>query len=174
MSISDQELAYLVDRLARRYARRCWWADEEDLRQVAWLSAIEARARFVPSAGSVGGFFHLRIKRDIARWLLQNSSPVSSKDNPERYGLVGLTRLPIEHAPPIPCMDPEEEHLLRARHRAVAEAVRAAVHPDDHDALEEMLDGRRPRKRKHNVWAKQHRVIEQLVLLRKTWEEQWK
>lgn len=78
-----RELRDVANRAAGRYARRVFWADIEDLRQEAFMAAIECATRWydpqcgVPLAGYAwrAAVLHLR------KWCWRNSSPVSETDH---------------------------------------------------------------------------------------------
>lgn len=97
MSKVDHDMARAVDKVARRYARRCWWVDEDDLRQEAWLVAHKIRPKYdaqrAPS-GTVRPLVSRAASRALTRLLLFQSAPVSASDG-KRYDLVGLHRAPL-------------------------------------------------------------------------------
>lgn len=46
--MTEKELGAIAATAANRYARRCWWVDEEDLRQEAWVGMLKARPNWKP------------------------------------------------------------------------------------------------------------------------------
>lgn len=89
----DEELDAMALRVARRYQRRCWWADVEDLYQEAWLAISMARRSFDPEYGVP---FIGYATRAAYRWLRgvlwKASAPVSGRCEQLR----GLHRAPLD------------------------------------------------------------------------------
>lgn len=76
-----QEVMRMARRAARRYARRCWWADEEDLVQEATTAALHATrpdGPFDPECGvPVGAYVWRTCILHLRAYLWRQSSPVS-------------------------------------------------------------------------------------------------
>lgn len=149
------EVANLVDGLARSYARRAWWSDVEDLRQSGWIAGLEAMQRFDPAkspTGSIKPLARLRVQRTISRYLLANSSPVSSSDH-GRYGLIGLRRVDLEAVKDdLPDERTAEGELIFERWRArVVVRLRAVV--GDEEIVASLLDGEAPATRAKKLAA---------------------
>lgn len=92
-----EDLDRAADVVARRYARRVWWADVEDLRQEARMVIESTYRNWDPSVGvsrysyvSRAAALHLR------RYLLRQSSPVSAShhycDHLREHRRVPVTR----------------------------------------------------------------------------------
>jgi DNA-directed RNA polymerase specialized sigma24 family protein len=68
-----------VNEAARRYARRVWWANEEDLKQEGWVAALEAAASWKPTGGaSLKWYVWTAIVRSMRNLLLRDSAPVKA------------------------------------------------------------------------------------------------
>lgn len=90
---SFQDVDKLVRRIAGKYARRCWWADREELVQVGHLAVVEARRTFDETVGTpFEGYAQRAVVLSMRRYLWEQSAPVSGcSHRPEK--LRGLTRL---------------------------------------------------------------------------------
>lgn len=102
MSQIDQDMAGAVGAVTRRYARRCWWVEIEDVRQHAWLYAHQARVNsgFDPAlskTGNIKPLIKVAAARNVQRLVLQTSAPVSAPDK-KRHDLRRLTRVSIDEA----------------------------------------------------------------------------
>jgi DNA-directed RNA polymerase specialized sigma24 family protein len=91
----EVELARVVNGVVKRYAARCWWADPDDLRQEAWIAAMEAHKGWNPEKGPIGPYAHVAVRRAVAAFLLHETSPVSSSWH-ERHNLVPLQRSGVD------------------------------------------------------------------------------
>ncbi len=80
--------AQVLDHIIHFYRRRCWWAEEDDLRQEAALAAHVARGKFDPRVGVPWPQFMRRIvNRWLSDYLWRQSSPVSGTSGAEAAGL---------------------------------------------------------------------------------------
>lgn len=70
---------------AAHYARRCWWAEVDDLRQEAYLAALRAQRTFQANVGVVAEAYVWRaVVLALAKYLWNQSSPVSGgSQNPK-------------------------------------------------------------------------------------------
>lgn len=166
-----EELADMVDGIARDLARRVWWADVEDLRGVGWIEGLAALARFdttKSTSGSIKPFARLRVQRGMTRYLLQNSTPVSASDH-GRYGLIGLTRAELD--PGMPDERTTEGSLVFERWRArVVVRLREVVR--DPKILASLLEGEAPSTPADEIAVLDAtRKIEQDPELRLLWAE---
>jgi hypothetical protein len=94
----DQDMAAALGQVVRRFTRRCWWADEDDVRQVAWVAAHKVRTKFNPElsrTGNIKPLVRLATSRIVQRLVLSDSAPVSASDH-RRHELRGLTRASVE------------------------------------------------------------------------------
>lgn len=167
------EVGELVGSVAEHYARRAWWAEVEDLRQTGWCAGLVALAKFDPvkaPTGSIKPLARLRVKRTISRYLLANSSPVSSSDH-ERYNLIGITRAGLEAIQDEPDERTAEGDLVFERWRAeVVVRLRAVVH--DPEIVASLLDGEAPTTRAKKIAALEAaRKIKNDPELRRLWAE---
>ncbi len=141
----DRELAEVVNKMARRYARRWWWADEEDLRQTAWVGALIAKRKYDPAKARCGikPFVRSQVHCHLSRYMTAFTSPVSASDH-QRYALVGLTRAPLEHAGcALEDQKTPETKLEIERWRAKVR-VRLRCHAGSEAVLDSLLDGQAP------------------------------
>lgn len=81
---SSEQLVKVATKVARRYARRCWWADEEDLRQEAMVAALEClkEGRWDPEVGvPLNAYAWRACVNHLRSYLWRQSSPVSETDH---------------------------------------------------------------------------------------------
>jgi DNA-directed RNA polymerase specialized sigma24 family protein len=122
----------IVRRVAARYARRCWWADRDDLAQSGWEAAILARGTFEPRVGvPEAGYVWRAVTFSMRRWLWKESSPVSGGMS-DPWRLRVSRRADLDES--LPCTTPTPEALLdelrwteRVRARALAVAEQDAL-----------------------------------------------
>jgi DNA-directed RNA polymerase specialized sigma24 family protein len=133
-----QEIGTLVQKIAHSYARKCWWAEEEDLNSEGWIAALEAERTRDPSR-PMAPYVATAVRRAIANFLVRQSSPVSASWH-ERHALYGLQRAPLDTLempkPPAGTAD--------ARKRDALAATGAA---DDRGWADDLLDQQRWRVR---------------------------
>ncbi len=106
------EIASNARKVARRYQRRMWWVDGEDLEQEAWLAQLTALRTYDPQEGGFGGYAWRAALYACQRFVLQASAPVSAQHDPTE--LIGLFREALindEHVAP----ESVEEVLDEAR-----------------------------------------------------------
>lgn len=121
-------------RVAKRYARRCWWAEEDDLRQEAREAAARAMLKWDSRVGvPFQAYAWCSCARAVQNLLWRQSSPVSAPKNklPE---LAGIWRAPNdavlkEYATPVPAPDQQLESALYAE--AVREQVQFVLEDED-------------------------------------------
>lgn len=105
---------------ARRYKRKCWWVDERDLEQAAWVAMLEAQKTFDESVGiEREAYLWAAIIHKLHREVLHESSPVSAS-NEYIEELRGLYRAPVndEKMPDYLCPASlferhERQHIIR-------------------------------------------------------------
>jgi hypothetical protein len=144
MSAVDRDLAEVVNKVVRQTARRWWWADEDDLRQVAWVAALSVREKFDADksrTGDIKPLARLAAERLLSRYLCQNTSPVSASDG-SRYKLVGVIGAPLADALPQRGPSPEQRLDVERWRAKVRIRLRAVV--EDEAAFEALLDGDSP------------------------------
>lgn len=102
--MSADNLRKVVEASARKYARKCWWADEEDLRQQAWLIVLDAKARFernfdpAKAQGSALESYCWRAAViQLGIYLMKQSSPVSASESKDLAHLVQVSLDAPEH-----------------------------------------------------------------------------
>lgn len=122
--------SHLVAVAARRYSRRCWWVDPDDLRQVGALAVVEAKRTFDPAVGVAPEQYYWRaIVLSMRRYLWLESSPVSGGKHRPEESLAGHRRAEVSdeayasigEASPAP----EEEIADREWHACVQERLTA-------------------------------------------------
>jgi hypothetical protein len=137
------ELYEIVEAISRSYARRCWWADREDLEQEAWVAALSARDKWDARRGvPLGAFAWKRVMWAVRDYVLVQSSPVTGiHSNPQR--LRGLMRSELPAHLPAPAAGMSEATL----ERAISRARRVILDGRRGDlAVEVLIDGRKPRE----------------------------
>jgi hypothetical protein len=109
----------VVARVVRHYARKCWWADADDLRQVGREAALKARRTFVAACGVPEEAYVKRaVQLAIRHALWAESAPVSGGMRNPWATRRGLRRAPIENVegdPLLPCRGPGALSLLSER-----------------------------------------------------------
>ena len=94
---------------ARRYARRCWWADVKDLEQEAVLATVKAAGTFDPAVGvPFAGYAWRAAILALKPYLWRQSSPVSASwGNIIGRKLEGLQRAEVDLTIPDDRGDPD-------------------------------------------------------------------
>jgi len=78
----DEDVNSVAARAAKIYARRCWWAEEDDLRQEALAVAHASRRTFDERVGVPFSAYAWRAcVLHLARYLWRNGAPVSAPDH---------------------------------------------------------------------------------------------
>lgn len=95
------EMQAVVDQVANSYARRCWWAELDDLKQEAWGAVLSAHKSWQPTRGPLRPYIYRAAALALRRWTLNNSSPVSAPWR-DVDGLRGLLRAPVEEVAGVP------------------------------------------------------------------------
>jgi DNA-directed RNA polymerase specialized sigma24 family protein len=149
--VMSVDLGEIVETLARRYAARCWWADECDLVQEGWVAALQVNLRELDPAGASGYVYRVVACR-MSRYLWAESSPVPSSRGDR--AMAGLQRAPLEDwtvpasgtTPEALCEDAEaralELELREELRERIREIGRGAVALDA--VLMVLLDGTAP------------------------------
>lgn len=92
----NEDIKSVVDDLARRYVRKCTWADVDELKQEGWLHALEAiKDRTFESTDHMRAYVWRVVSANMARFLWGQSSPVSCA-KPERHTR-GIKQIPLDH-----------------------------------------------------------------------------
>lgn len=86
----------VVTQVARCYARRCWWAELDELKQVGHLAIAEASRSYDPAVG-VSAYKYARkaCVFAMARYLWEASSPVSGGKHRPKVSKRGLRRTEV-------------------------------------------------------------------------------
>ena len=94
----DQSLLALAKQVARPRARKCWWANAEDLIQVAALTAIEVAQSYAARNGGAKaprGYLYRAAACQVTNELWRESSPVTLPSNMNFEGVrstIGMHR----------------------------------------------------------------------------------
>lgn len=110
---AEKQIGEALERVARWYARRCWWADPEDLLQEAWLVALGCNRDDLTDDQFVG-YVHNAAARHLRRYCWRWSRPVSA-NKPEEQ-LAETSRTSFDDAPEslfVDSQDPELELMAR-------------------------------------------------------------
>jgi DNA-directed RNA polymerase specialized sigma24 family protein len=76
------ELSRTIERIARRYAMLCWWAEFEDLHQEAWVAALRAKQTWDPDRGvPLAGYAGRAVALSLLNYLWAIRSPVTGRVN---------------------------------------------------------------------------------------------
>jgi hypothetical protein len=77
-----QQLARAVNQGVRSYVGKVRWADERELRQEAWLAAVESARTWCPERGELEPYAYRAILIRLGKWVLRTSHPVYAPDGP--------------------------------------------------------------------------------------------
>jgi len=160
--ITGEEVLQIARAVARRYARRCWWADLDDLTGEASRIVLEARDRWDPQVGVPFSAYATRAATVKLRdYLWEQSSPVSGGLHNPRKLLGGLQRAPMlddEHP-----HQPDPGHSLDEaawRLRVRKTIRRIANRTEDGDlAVEVLVRGRKPEDVHAETGASPYRAV---------------
>ncbi len=140
----EKEIENIVRKTARSYARKCYWADEKELRQVANVGVQVARRKYARTEGRPEPYFQIAVKRAISNFLIKASSPVSSSWH-DRFNMIGIKRVGEDSPEAIAAFDGEDEGWAdrvledkRMRVRILARLLEVAG-PDGRAGLEVLL-----------------------------------
>ncbi len=77
--------------ISRRYARKCWWVERDELVQVAMLAQVESTRTYDPTFGPpIGAYAYRSALYAVQRAVLRASAPVSPSSH--RPNVLGLSR----------------------------------------------------------------------------------
>ncbi len=130
--------------VARRFKRRCWWADMDDLTGEASRIVLEASRSWDPQVGvPFWGYAHTAAVRGLGAYLWQQSAPVSEKAH-RRKDLAGVYKTDVNKIDEEKFADvPDAGELLdetRWRDRVRHQIERlAAVTPNGHLAVQVLV-----------------------------------
>lgn len=117
--MNEQALNEIAQRIARRYARACWWVDRDDAAQEGVLAMLTALARgtYDPAVGVPLEAYMERVAvLAIKHYVLRQSAPVSCLGHDNADELKGLYRAPLDLRAPL--VQPDTDMALhRARVR---------------------------------------------------------
>ena len=143
----EREVKKICDTIAHAYKRKCWWADERDLKNVGWVAVEMCRDNY-DGVRPLGNYFGRAIRRRIFNYLIQESSPVSSSWH-DRFKKIGTTRVALDSPEAAHLFEDVDEgwadRLLDKKRRRVTLLARLfeVVGPEGRAGLEAMLSDRK-------------------------------
>lgn len=141
---SADDVLEIAKKVARRYARRCWWASREDLEQEASLAVMQAARTFDPHVGvPFKGYAHRAAVNALGPYLWRQSSPVSETFHRLKT-LAGVVHTELKEAYHLASPDRPDLMLEEAQWRQqVRERVLALAQetPDGQLAMALLLEG---------------------------------
>lgn len=143
MTKAEQEkVARLARVAARRYKRRCWWADVKDLEQEAWVAAMLAKRSWKSDRGTpFEAYAWVAMVRWMRGYLLRNSSPASVPWGALEAAKGLRSAGEVKESTPDPDPSPEASVVEAYWRRAVRRAFRdVAVEVDAAGLAEALLD----------------------------------
>lgn len=112
--MNTEQAQHLVTVAARRYARKCWWADPDDLRQVGHLAVVQARRTYDLRVGVTPVQYYWRaILFSMSRYLWKESAPVSGGGHRPELALKGCVRASLDD----PAVGPRQVDALTPEDR---------------------------------------------------------
>lgn len=130
--------------VARRYKRRCWWAEEADIASDAFVAQLSALPKAKPDKPLIRYTWQVAVNAASAS-VKRASAPVSSRANPDH--LVGLYRASLDvpdwHAPRqlIEHETPFDAVAEKMRVERIRERVRVLLGEDGLTFAIDMLTG---------------------------------
>ena len=145
--MTDIEIQQLAMSVARRYKRKCWWADVDDLTNEAAAAVVKALPNWDPEVGvPVEGYVWRAAAFACKHWLWKNTAPVNASSHSAK-NLKGIHRVGLrEIRDQASGCDPYREYSdleWRARVKAHLEELIAST-PDGDLAAAVLLEERRP------------------------------
>ena len=135
----EQAMTRVARQVASAYAKRCWWAERDDLEQQCWTIVLEVRNFWAArdEAGNIdmryfGGTAYVAAMRQMQRYLWRESALVSLSDHECNHEVAGmLRRAPIENpetgADWLVSETPTAHELLDVQEREVALRLRVVA-----------------------------------------------
>ena len=177
--MTPDDVLRIARQVARRYKRRCWWADLDDLVGEASKAIIVAHKRFDPQVGiPFDGYAQRAASNALQDYLWKQSSPVSGGKHDPRRLIAGVYRAPLEvevrdasgqavrrerrelsvWEDPLGQVEAETWRLdVRERVRAIAEQV-----PNGDLAVRVILHAHRPQDVIRETGRNAHRAVERV------------
>ena len=98
--LDGETVMEIAREVARRYKRRCWWADVDDMAGQASVAILEAQRTWDPQVGvPLEGYVRRAAVLSVKGLLWRTSSPCSGGLGDPRRNLAELRRVPDDHAP---------------------------------------------------------------------------
>lgn len=134
----------VIEKVIRRYASKCWWADIRDLRQEGWVALLEAKRRFEPQRGTpFSAFAWVCVTFAIRNYLWEQSAPVTGPKHRGRK-LEGMQRESVAKIRHMPAPgDTTEAEAWWAQVRQIVSTAILDGH-GGHFAAAVLLDGMHP------------------------------
>lgn len=150
-TVPISELARAVARGVAAYRRKCAWAEEAELRQEAWLAAVEAARTWQPERGPLEPYALRAVHICLGKWTLRSGRPASAPDTSvHRKAIVHVRAVPIDDDSPLPCPTNAEQQLADHHWEQALHVRLQAVTADLPEAYALLLGNRRGRGR----WAR--------------------
>lgn len=174
MTVALAEIEKVSLRVARFYARRCWWADLDDLKQEARTTALlcAASPTYDPTR-RFSSYAEQAIRRKLGQWLL-HQAPVSAGFN-NGSKLANMERAPVSDDIPAEVSDEHARTAWVAQvQKAILRALRTSLPTDTAlIARDVLVGGAKPhvvaRKHKIKIHAVYHALSEARTAL--WWDE---
>lgn len=136
-SLPIEDIRVIATRVAKRYGRRCWWAEVDEMVQEASVAIIQALRTFDPEVGvPVEGYCHRAAIFAVKHYLWRMSAPVSETHH-KRHTLAGVHRASLEQALDIES-DSDHEHR-QWRRNVIEELVKLANRTENGDLAAAIL-----------------------------------
>ena len=151
-----------VDAVVNRFAKKCWWADKDDLYQEAIIVEMQVRERGCPS----DVYLQKCVAKRLSSVLWEMSSPVSAPKDKRKQKLNGLFRAELTDTLYSHEFDVEDHVLLK---RAL-ERVEGRM-PHLFDVASQVLMGERPRDIESTAGVSRRFIYDAVARVRKALRE---
>jgi DNA-directed RNA polymerase specialized sigma subunit len=95
--IDGEEVQRIARAVARRFKRRCWWADVDDMESEACVAVLKAHKTFDPQVGvPFAGYAARAAALQITDWLWRQSSPLSGGLHDPEKNIAGVFRMTLD------------------------------------------------------------------------------
>jgi DNA-directed RNA polymerase specialized sigma24 family protein len=133
----------MIATTVRRYKRKVWRADEEDMTQIAWVAVEETRQTFDAARGfAFAGYAHRAVCRAITEYLWRSGSPVSEAEK-RLPTLIRIESVEVDAALPQETERPETHGIWLDHVRRTIEEATADIR-DARLALRVLLEEKTP------------------------------
>ena len=147
------ELGSIVAATVSKYARKCWWIDADELRQTAWVAALEAHRRWDPERGPIGPYAGTIVKRAVSAHLLHESTIVSATNRAAaRRELLTTSRADLEEIARVASASTWADDLLDDKRWRVRVLARLLELVGENELGLDALTGEAPRSGRTPAW----------------------